>query len=469
MTFKKITAVCMSLILVFSFLCLPVNAEDGKTVFCLDYGNVTIGDDTISGYDENGNDIWDANPLGYVITQKNPAKSLDRSIAISSGTQNVELRNVNIKRKSDNGYAFAVLKTAQANITLTGENTLISGMYRAGLDIAYTASAAIEGDGSLYAESSLQAGIGGGNGKSNGTLTINSGTIYAVGGIDGYSAGIGGGTSGKGGTITINGGTVTAIGGTYAAGIGGGNLCTGGTITINGGTVTAVGGAGGAGIGGGYIGDGGTVVINGGSVKAVAGVYAQNIGNGYKCSTEFAGVFNSDGSPVSLTTAEITDFSEVFVDGIDTLPITAPHPDGTNLYLYSDGTEKIITVYNTDDTVSFYEFDTALTEIFPYADSSERFADRLIYSDEISANDGYEITDNSLLFSGETCIDSFTPALRGDMDFDGKLDAMDAVIADCAVSGMITDGIFLRIADVNNDKITDENDVCVLENCGLYI
>ena len=55
------------------------------------------------------------------------------------------------------------------------------------------------------------------------------------------------------------------------------------------------------------------------------------------------------------------------------------------------------------------------------------------------------------------------------MDFDGKLDAMDAVIADCAVSGMITDGISLRIADVNNDKTTDENDVCILENCGLYV
>ena len=54
---------------------------------------------------------------------------------------------------------------------------------------------------------------------------------------------IGGGAYGSGGTITINGGTVTALGSGSAAGIGGGakyhspEFLPGGSITINGGTV----------------------------------------------------------------------------------------------------------------------------------------------------------------------------------------------------------------------------------------
>ena len=93
-------------------------------------------------------------------------------------------------------------------------------------------------------------------------------------------AGIGS-ASGTAGTITINGGTISALGGQGAAGIGsayngaGSSNINGGTITINGGSVTATGGfysdfvsMGGAGIGGGAGGDGGTININGGTVEA---------------------------------------------------------------------------------------------------------------------------------------------------------------------------------------------------------
>ena len=74
-----------------------------------------------------------------------------------------------------------------------------------------------------------------------------------------------------------------------------------------------------------------------------------------------------------------------------------------------------------------------------------------------------------LPLSGETCIDSFAPALRGDMDFDGRLDAMDSVIANCVVSGMIADGLSLRLADADNNGAADENDVRFLEENGLMI
>ena len=104
------------------------------------------------------------------------------------------------------------------------------------------------------------AAIGGGNGGSAGTITINGGNITATGTYGG--AGIGGGVNGSSGNITISGGTVTATGNFGGAGIGGGvnisNADTGGIITITGGTVTAIGNDGGAGIGGGHDGSSGS-------------------------------------------------------------------------------------------------------------------------------------------------------------------------------------------------------------------
>ena len=112
------------------------------------------------------------------------------------------------------------------------------------------------------------AGIGGGNGRSGGTVIINGGTVTAEGG--GWSAGIGGGTDGHGGDVTINDGEVTAECDTYpyrGAGIGGGEDGKGGTLTINGGIVNAT-STKGAGIGGGYCASGGTVTITNGLVTA---------------------------------------------------------------------------------------------------------------------------------------------------------------------------------------------------------
>lgn len=60
--------------------------------------------------------------------------------------------------------------------------------------------------------------------------------------IAGYAP-IGGSEGCSYGTITINGGRVTAKGGRHAAGIGGGNGASAGQATINGGTVTATGGS----------------------------------------------------------------------------------------------------------------------------------------------------------------------------------------------------------------------------------
>ncbi len=73
------------------------------------------------------------------------------------------------------------------------------------------------GDKLVVNNSSGNAGIGGCNGCSSGSITINGGTVTAA--SEGDSAGIGGGRYGIG-YVTINGGTVIASS-TYGAGIGG--------------------------------------------------------------------------------------------------------------------------------------------------------------------------------------------------------------------------------------------------------
>ena len=82
-----------------------------------------------------------------------------------------------------------------------------------------------------------------------------------------WCAGIGGDDGRTSGTVTINGGSITATGGSFAAGIGGGDGGGGGTITINGGTVSAAGNSSGSAIGDGYRGSGGNTVIIGGTVN----------------------------------------------------------------------------------------------------------------------------------------------------------------------------------------------------------
>ena len=149
-------------------------------------------------------------------------------------------------------------------------------------------------DGKLRAEGSTHgAGIGGscyavgGGAAPCGDITINGGTITAIGGE--YGAGIGGGSAGgslpgDGGNIVINGGDITAQGGPGGAGIGSGsgdsagyNYPNSGTVTIRGGTITAHGGSGGvytkagAAIGGGGWVQGGSITIQEGLELTVDG------------------------------------------------------------------------------------------------------------------------------------------------------------------------------------------------------
>lgn len=449
------------------------NATEDRTVFYLDYGDVEIGDSFVSGYGQYGEKISKINPAGYIVTQKDSTKALDHSVSVTDGIQNVEIKNINIMRTDENDYALCVLQTATINLTVSGENHLVPGTYRAGFDIAVKATANIDGDGVLYAQSSIEAGIGGGSGKSNGTLTINSGTIYATGGIDGYGSGIGGGSAGNGGTITINGGNIVATGGIYGAGIGGGDLCNGGTITINGGTVTATGGANAAGIGGGFAGNGGTITINGGSVKGIAGKNGNDIGNGNKCKDAFAGIFDSDGNELTLFKLPLNDFKTVYRNGIMSAPITAGHPNDTDLYFYTDSNYEIVTAYMNDESVQFFNFNCdGYVEKHPYLDADDRISDCLITenANAVKVADGYAIEKSDGVFYlvlDDMYIDSFEPVTRGDMNRDGQLDGTDAVKAACVEGGMLTDVLSIKLADANGDGIVNTEDIEKLSRMGI--
>lgn len=208
-------------------------------------------------------------------------------------TANIILQGVTIDVSLKKCCAFAVEPGGTADVTVSGTNSLKSGVNRAGLEVPENAELTLTSTsmdhGSLEARGGEGgAGIGGRNvaGERGGGIIIISGNIHvtAVGGN--YGAGIGGGASGDGGTIEISGGMVSAQGGFGSAGIGGGTgidefgvqrvdgAGAGASVTISGSDtiVTAIGGDKGLDVGGGHAmmitdyADGGSLSVTDGAV-----------------------------------------------------------------------------------------------------------------------------------------------------------------------------------------------------------
>lgn len=235
-----------------------------------------------------------------IIIIMSTAPTTANTIKVEPGTTgvNIILHNVNVDVSTIyNACAFDIGDGAVVTLALDSGtvNSFKSGAYKAGIKVetpvtGTPGSITINGPGELIANGG-KATSGGGSGAgigSNGTLSS-----------------IGTGTPPSAGNITINSGTIQAIGGEVydtfysGAGIGGGGAhggistgCNGGFTTIHGGTILAVGGRNpsrfsGAGIGGGsglYAGNPGTILIDGGIVTAKSGDanWAGNaIGYGY--------------------------------------------------------------------------------------------------------------------------------------------------------------------------------------------
>lgn len=243
-------------------------------------------------------------------------------IVIAEGIEaNVTVDGVSILLGSSN-CPLDISTTATLNLTLKGENTLQASYSKSALHVPTGATLVIQGEGKLTAtgESSC-AGIGGNEGESAGTITIESGKITVKGGNRG--AGIGGGQYGTSGNITINGGTIDATGGGYnsdgGAGIGSGHSSSGNnsSITITGGDITAIGGWRSACIGGGTQSPAGTITISGGVITAlkttISGMYSGRIGGSDNYNT--GGTINITGNPV-IKTGNISITNQTISGGI---------------------------------------------------------------------------------------------------------------------------------------------------------
>ncbi len=259
------------------------------TTFYLDKGAVTIGENSVSGYDKNGSLITASNANGYRITQTEGVTS-NSPVLVTGGKHNIELDHVNL---TSDQYNFKIDSGADVTLTLRGDNVIryTKPDSSAALEVTGGGKLTINGTDAdfLRADHTAHgsgAGIGGTLHGSCGDITINGGNIAAVGGM--YAAGIGGSsTTTTMGKITINGGKVYAsVYLTCAPAIGSGWCSedqiatgTGGEIEINGGIVIAQGGnnvdwnpyGAGAGIGAGPNDHLKKITINGGSVNAMCG------------------------------------------------------------------------------------------------------------------------------------------------------------------------------------------------------
>ena len=279
-----------------------VSEDHGETVYYrfilmpppVNYGAFKVSATNAAGVSYVNPDLTISQNGTYIISMRDGVSNTTlNKITVASGvTADITLSGVQIDVSGTSNYCAFDMTSATVNLTLAGENILKSAQRMAGLQapagstlvITEASTGSLTATGGSGPELYGSAGIGGGSGA-GGMITINGGTVTAIGGsstssstINRYSgAGIGSGSgSNDGGTITINGGTVTATGGSYSAGIGGGDGNPGGTITINGGVVNTdkIGGGDGYYVGG----AGGTLTITGGVVTV------GNISSGYRYS-----------------------------------------------------------------------------------------------------------------------------------------------------------------------------------------
>ena len=305
---KKIMTRLLSLVLLGTFIPSFVLADN----WYLENGDITVTATEASQTVSQGSTTKpDSAPIISNSSTGGNSASTDKTVTIKAegnATANVTLENVNIDTDSRQEAAITTQGSGNVNLNLSGDNTVKSGDYYAGVHKENTGNLTITtpegGSGSLNATGGKGgAGIGGAvaGGKGD-NITISGGTITATGGE--HSAGIGGGGSTgsekDGSNITISGGDVTANGAGRAAGIGGGNSGNGTDIHISGGKVTATGGEQAAGIGGGDHGNGSSITVSGGEVIATG---KGNIDGG---GAGIGGGDQGNGTDIAITGGQLT-------------------------------------------------------------------------------------------------------------------------------------------------------------------
>ncbi len=308
---------------------------------------------------------------GKVITFGGPGAGIGGNANENGGTITINGGEINTSGGTSGAGIGGGRNGSGGIITINGGN-ITNAMSSSGAGIGGGLNGSggiitINGGNITNAKSSSGAGIGSGEndvvgntGINEGTITINGGTINAQG-SDG--AGIGGGSSVDGGSITINAGEVTATS-NYGAGIGGGSYGfkhTGGTITITGGTVTANAiNSDGTGIGNGFRGgDGGTK--SGGTLSSGGKFVYINANRVNADTSRFKGIINNDGNTTIYGSHTLTEDTTIAVDkkltisNVSSLKIPSGKKLTVNGTLINNGTLSLdidTCLTGTDNTLS---------------------------------------------------------------------------------------------------------------------
>ena len=310
---RRIIAVLLGCVLCITavavFPAFQVAAAENELIFNMANGNIQVYSDRV---EQIGQTTTYYTTEDIVITG---SKLTGAGDGIEIKTSNpVILRDVTIELT----HYTAVSVMDDATIWLEGTNRVTSGVSlsgsggRAGIYVEMQFSLTICGDGSLTATgSSNSAGIGGnGDGGSAygscGTVTVESGTVTAVGSGTGPGIGTAGGWAGSGGTVIVNGGSVTANGGPSSNFAIGSHSASGdaGSLTVNGGTLEM----GSTGFGPSST---GTFEVNGGSVS-VQGQTAPTISSVSPATGPTAG-----GTDITLTGSAFTGVTSVKIGGAE--------------------------------------------------------------------------------------------------------------------------------------------------------
>lgn len=234
----------------------PADHGDGKVYVYLPEGEHTIVKDDVSTiriYKITADNTLEAIVLDFIVTATNSGETLisgvdytypkDIGLLTIASDKAITIRNNDPSTPTTN--MIAVAAGVDANITLAGVNI---GVQECPFMIADNSTGDVtitlaEGTTNALITSGNYAGLQKNGIADSGTLTITgTGMLIAQGGYD--AAGIGSrGTPGdysETANITIQGGTIIAIGGDTGAGIGGGDNGNGFDITIQGGSVKAI-------------------------------------------------------------------------------------------------------------------------------------------------------------------------------------------------------------------------------------
>lgn len=321
--------------------------------------DIALGDVNVAQNDDGQTISWSAGHETYkdeasaavdneiVVKQSDAETATQNTINVTGAAEGttVVLSGVNID-VSDTDKAAMSISGEETDVTveLDGENTLKSGLYRAGLELNKGASVTIQDDDE------------------------DGGTLDATGGY--FGAGIGGAWNGSFGDVVIKSGTVNATAiGTYidagrfgcGAGIGcGAAKSFGNLVKIEGGTVNAQStyGRGGSGIGGGYAGAGvggiKNIEISGGTVTAKGHVHA--IGSGEYGTTPNIKI---TGGVITLLAKDIGPSTpdSIITDTASVLMLAGGFPNTNNAKL-SDGQHFLKAQFNwrefTDNTTTSF-------------------------------------------------------------------------------------------------------------------